>query len=1113
MLTIFLCHDAFSQLPWPIQPTNQIKRLFAGYGTFDDFTPQNTGIHLHEGLDILVDSGTRVVASEAGRVVFAQVGQGYASAVFVSRRGNTNEALCYIHINVANNRATGRAWAVTDSVNVGDTLGTVTRNRPIPAHLHFDWRRKLAAEQWIFFMSPFSLTPTINNFLPEFNGNPIDLLTPLTDQAGNRPAFSNPIHYRSQTGNYFTTTISSRDTVIQGNVDIVARISETFGPAATTSYNIGPKRIDWNVQEYKPGNTASIATQTPVNFTGRFLQQEPSITYRGIQRPHTGGSAGWDIAIPAAAGTGRNTHWKFYKNYQTSDAANTYEAIFGDLIYTMYSRDATCRSVPRDPAGTDRGVYWYILTNIDDTNNVVESRDSAYYWDTNGREAQAWNDKRDNAPNEADSNKNAAFPDGRYILTIRAQGYGNAADSSARKDTVSINNFNEFIYSCTSNGTLKDTFCIGDPVYIKGKGFPKSRSFRVFVIKDRTWPDGANIPNDANRVAAVTVTSDANGWIPPTRVWAAYAANSSPDRGYDIVLDYNWDSLYSTSKLTRTVDVLDESPLPFSIIGGTPKIQKSKTDVKCYGECTGAITLTVTGGRPPYTYYWNDHDTAIDQSYRDSLCAGQYWVTVVDANGCVAVDTTTITQPAQKLQGSGTSTNSKCGQCNGTATITATGGTAPYYYSWYGGTQYGLCAGTYTGIVWDANGCTDTVEVTVYEDPSTLSVSCSATNSKCGQCNGTATMTATGGTGPYYYSWYDGTMTNLCPGTYYGTVWDANGCSDTCSVTIYEDSSTLQANCYGVDANCGVCDGSATITASGGTPPYYYSWPGGTLTGLCPGTYTGYVTDSTGCYTSCTVTIGNRSSTLSVSCLGTDATCGQCNGTATLTASGGTAPYYYSWPGGTLNGLCAGTYTGSVTDANGCTASCSVTISETYSGLYLNCWGSSASCDSCNGTVSMSASGGTAPYTYSWPGGTLSGLCPGSYYGSVTDANGCTAYCWAYVSGDYRLCDTIKVDTTIGHDTIKGDHDLFRGKTVRQETIQTIRVFPNPFDAWINVQFYSTEADNTYISLQNVTGNMVRTYKTTAVKGNNTFRIDGKGLARGIYFIRIGNEVFKVYRQ
>jgi hypothetical protein len=258
-----------------------------------------------------------------------------------------------------------------------------------------------------------------------------------------------------------------------------------------------------------------------------------------------------------------------------------------------------------------------------------------------------------------------------------------------------------------------------------------------------------------------------------------------------------------------------------------------------------------------------------------------------------------------------------------------------------------------------------------------------------------------------------------------------------------------------------------------------------------------------------------QSSTLSVNCQVTNASCGQCNGSATLTASGGTAPYTYSWPGGSLSNLCPGTYTGWVTDANGCTASYTVTLYDS-TGLGLSCYGTDATCDSCNGSVSMMAFGGTPPYTYSWPGGGMTGLCPGSYIGTVTDANGCTATCWFYVASSLsRICDTTKIDTF----HVDVDSVAFAGnKTAlpNSKQLKQVQAFPNPFDAFVNLRFYSPVVGRAYVSVQNLTGNVLRQFNVPAVIGYNTFVFDGRQLAKGTYFIKITmgeSQVVKVFRR
>ena len=208
-----------------------------------------------------------------------------------------------------------------------------------------------------------------------------------------------------------------------------------------------------------------------------------------------------------------------------------------------------------------------------------------------------------------------------------------------------------------------------------------------------------------------------------------------------------------------------------------------------------------------------------------------------------------------------------------------------------------------------------------------------------------------------------------------------------------------------VSASCGICNGTATVTPAGGTPPYAYFWnPTGqtspTATNLCTGNYTVTVTDSRGCTASINVfvpqaiTIVITSTSTSVSCFGA------CDGAATATPSGGTPPYTYLWsPGGqntaSIINLCAGTYTVTVTDANGCFSSASVTFTGPPQLLFATLTGTNINCNgACTGSATAIAGGGTPGYTYLWlPGGqtttTINNLCIGTYICTVTDSNGC----------------------------------------------------------------------------------------------------------------------------
>jgi uncharacterized protein YqiB (DUF1249 family) len=218
-------------------------------------------------------------------------------------------------------------------------------------------------------------------------------------------------------------------------------------------------------------------------------------------------------------------------------------------------------------------------------------------------------------------------------------------------------------------------------------------------------------------------------------------------------------------------------------------ITPSTTNVSCFGGSNGTASAVVSGGTPAYTYLWS---TGGNTNSISGLSNGSYTLTVTDAKSCTSTKTVSISQPTA-LSISITSTNVSCnGGNNGSASASVSGGTAPYTYAWNNSNNTAnnntLSAGTYTLTVTDANGCTNTTTVTISE-PTALYASTSMTEVSCyGGNNGTASVTATGGTAPYFYLWSNGngtsSTTNLLAGTYNVTVTDANGCSKTVLLSI-----------------------------------------------------------------------------------------------------------------------------------------------------------------------------------------------------------------------------------------------------------------------------------------------------------------------------------------
>jgi len=439
----------------------------------------------------------------------------------------------------------------------------------------------------------------------------------------------------------------------------------------------------------------------------------------------------------------------------------------------------------------------------------------------------------------------------------------------------------------------------------------------------------------------------------------------------------------------------------------------------CNGNCNGTASITASGGTGTLTYSWSGNPSTTATA--SNLCAGTYTCTVKDANGCITTQTFTITQPTV-LAAAPSATSANCGGSNGSATVAPSGGTGPYTYSWNPAPTVGqgtatassLPAGTYTCTVTDNHGCSKVVPIAVNNVGGPTASLLSSGNPSCNAgCNGTATVTVSGGTAPLTYSWSANpsttvTANNLCAGTTYTcTIKDAAGCINTQSVTLTQPAALAVAPAS-VNPTCnGSCNGTATATVSGGTGAYTYSWnpnPGTTqnVSALCMGNYTCHITDANGCTTQQTYAITQPAAIGDV-CVSQKTLCnGSCNGSATITASGGTGPYSYSWSGSpststTAGSLCAGSYTCTITDGNGCSKVDSVKVIQPAP-LTATDVSVPSTCKLSNGSMTVTPSGGTATYTYAWSPAPASAVTTNnatalpfnSYTCTVTDSGGCT---------------------------------------------------------------------------------------------------------------------------
>jgi PKD repeat protein len=441
-------------------------------------------------------------------------------------------------------------------------------------------------------------------------------------------------------------------------------------------------------------------------------------------------------------------------------------------------------------------------------------------------------------------------------------------------------------------------------------------------------------------------------------------------------------------------------------------ITLSSTNVLCNGACNGTASVAVAGGNPPFTYLWSDPLNQITPT-ATNLCPGLYTVSVTDDLGCLVKDTISIYQPSI-LTNTISSNNPLCnGGCNGSVSVSAFGGTAGYSYLWNNGqtnsTATNLCSGSFTVTITDSNGCTLTANSTL-TDPPAITVSGVITHANCGQPDGGVDITVSNGTAPYSFVWSNGANTqdliNVVAGTYCVTITDVNGCSVSDCYNINDLSGPVASISASTNVSCnGLCNGTATASGTGGTSPYTYAWsPSGSVTqiatNLCAGVHSVIITDVNGCNASANVTI-TQPVALTSSITFVQPLCnGNCDGSSTVTANGGTLPYSYAWTGSgsTSNiatGLCAGPYSVTVSDFNGCTSVQSVNVTEpTF--ISLSTSNSPASCYGvCDGTAMVTANGGIPGYTYLWndPSAQTSnlatGLCAGTHQVTVYDANSC----------------------------------------------------------------------------------------------------------------------------
>lgn len=449
----------------------------------------------------------------------------------------------------------------------------------------------------------------------------------------------------------------------------------------------------------------------------------------------------------------------------------------------------------------------------------------------------------------------------------------------------------------------------------------------------------------------------------------------------------------------------------------------STVNVSCGGIANGSAYAHVTGGVAPVTYGWSTGSTALAIH---NLAPGTYSFSVADGSGCMRIDTFTINNSIP-IGISATLTNPAChGSCNGNIATIDSGGTGgPYTYLWSSSpvqttqTATNLCAGSYTITVNDGNGCTAQASFSLTDPAPVVVNQVSLTNVTCrGENNGLIVVAAGGGyNGPVSFQWSNGETsaqdTALALGNYQVTATDSLGCSATAAYVITQPANGISLNaptvtnilCYG-NAN-----GVIVANATGGSGQLTYAWTqassgtpysGQAINNLSADTYQLTVTDANGCYDTASYSLASPPQIFIDSVIYNDVICSATNGHAQVFAHGGTGALTYKWSANpaisssSISGLSGGSYAVTVTDASGCSVSSGFTIFQATPIVISVANQTNVLCNGgANGSVTVSASGGTPGYNFAWSNGTGgatdSNLAVGNYTVSVSDNNGCNA--------------------------------------------------------------------------------------------------------------------------
>lgn len=441
-------------------------------------------------------------------------------------------------------------------------------------------------------------------------------------------------------------------------------------------------------------------------------------------------------------------------------------------------------------------------------------------------------------------------------------------------------------------------------------------------------------------------------------------------------------------------------------------------DVSCYSNSNGSIYISMSGGLFPFSFNWNNGDQTEDI---ENLPPGNYFATITDANGCISyTDTFFISEPEPLFVDVISVESPNCnGFENGSIEVQVTGGTGNYLYSWNNGASTedlsNVPSGLYQLTVLDGNNCVASSEIIEIAEPEIIAISLdSIVNVGClGVDEGSIEIAVSGGVAPYIFEWSTGDTTQnlfgITAGYYSLSVTDDNGCMaflSSLEVEQLNDGLLIEPDMVDHVSCHNASDGSISILMTGGTPPFQYNWSNGVVTSvnsnLQGGFYNVTVTDANGCVGISPFIEVAEPDELQyfLSGFGNNDCFGLNNGFLNLEVLGGTEPYGFLWSNGdttqNIANLSEGIYSAIITDANGCSLETnSFPIQGPDSNISVSvlsqtnvlCYGFQ------NGSVTLTVSGGVAPYSFSWNTGantaTINQLSGGIFTCEVSDANDC----------------------------------------------------------------------------------------------------------------------------